>query len=285
MDKEMTGGLNVMPEPIDVAGTPIAPFGSYDHALACIEQSIESCRKTFWVAVNPQKLFRAWHEPDLLDILNRADVGFCDGVGISLAAMVLLGRRIHRVTGCDLFFRLLTLAAQKGWRVFLLGASEESNARACVNLRRKYADLQIVGSQNGYFKDSGATIEQINSAKPDLLFVGMGSPAQEYWISRHRKDLDATFCMGVGGSLDVASGMSRRAPAIFRKTGTEWFYQLATQPHRRLKRQSVYIPFTIRILAKKLFGSNGSAVWSIGSSHRSAGAEQIAAHLQKSHGE
>ena len=268
--------LRTMPEPVCVAGVPIVPFQSYDQALRCIEETIESRRKAFWVAINPQKVFRAWHEHDLLDILNRADVGICDGIGVSVASRVLLGRRIHRVTGCDLFFRLLPFTARKGWRVFMLGASEESNARACLNLRQRYPDLQIVGSQSGYFKHSVSVIEHINSTEADLLFVAMGSPAQEYWISRHHKHLNVPFCMGVGGSFDVASGLSRRAPAIFRRTGTEWFYQLVTQPHRRLKRQLVYVPFLLRVIGKRLCGSNGATVWAAKSAQRPMSVQGIA---------
>lgn len=284
METGMTGGLKVMPEPIFVAGVPVVPFLSYDHALACAEEAIESGRQTFWVAINPQKLFRAWHERPLLDVLNVADVGICDGVGISVAAKILLGKRIHRVTGCDLFFRLLPLTARKGWRVFMLGASEESNSRACMNLRQKYPGLQIVGSQSGYFKDSSPVIEHINSTKADMLFVAMGSPAQEYWISRHRRDIDAAFCMGVGGSFDVASGTARRAPAIFRRTGTEWFYQLITQPHRRLRRQAVYLPFMFRILVKRLRGSNGDTVWAVQSGRQPVDVRNVGARVQRSAG-
>jgi N-acetylglucosaminyldiphosphoundecaprenol N-acetyl-beta-D-mannosaminyltransferase len=280
----IAGGLLAMPEPVQVAGVPVAPFHSYDQALACIQETIESRRKAFWVAINPQKVFRAWHEPDLLDILNRADVGICDGVGVTVAAKVLLGRRIHRVTGCDLFFKLLPLTAQKGWRVFLLGASEESNSRACENLQQQYPGLQIVGSQSGYFKNSGAVIEHINSTKADMLFVAMGSPAQEYWISQHRDRINAAFCMGVGGSFDIAAGISRRAPAFFRRTGTEWLYQLVTQPTRRLKRQMVYVPFMLRVLGKRLSGSNGSTVWAVKPSRQPTKVPDMATSVQKSAG-
>lgn len=276
--------LQAVPEPISVAGVPVMPFESYDQALRRIEETVESRRKAFWVAINPQKVFRAWHEQDLLNVLNRADVGICDGVGISLAAKLLLGRRIHRVTGCDLFFRLVPLAAQRGWRVFLLGASEEVNARACANLQQKYPGLQIVGSQHGYFKNADSVIQQINSCKPDLLFVAMGSPTQEYWITRHRDQLNAPFCMGVGGTFDVASGVSRRAPAVFRKTGTEWLYQLITQPHRRLKRQLIYIPFMLRVMGKKLSGSNGSTVWAVKPKGEAADVRGYVAGVQRSPG-
>ena len=104
-----------VPEPVNVAGVPVVPFESYEQALASIETTIEGGQKTFWVAVNPQKCFRAWHESHLFGVLYRADIGICDGVGVSLAARILHGRTIKRCTGCDLFFRILPRAAQKGW--------------------------------------------------------------------------------------------------------------------------------------------------------------------------
>ena len=155
---------------------------------------------------------------------------------------------------------MLPYAARKGWGVFMLGASAESNAGACARLRQTYPDLRIVGHQDGYFTDSAQVVEQINASGADLVFVAMGSPTQEYWIAKHRELIDAPFCMGVGGSFDVVSGRIRRAPGIFRRTGTEWLFQLLTEPHKRFKRQTVYVPFMLRVVSKKLLGSIGQPV-------------------------
>src|ERR1035437_3723098 len=103
--------------------------------------------------------------------------------------------------------------------VFLLGASPESNRSASEKLRQDHAGLNIVGSRDGYFSDPQEVIEEINQARPDLLFVAMGSPKQELWIARHRDAIGASFCLGVGGSFDVAGGMVARAPMIFRRSG------------------------------------------------------------------
>jgi len=244
-----------VPTPINVMGVPVVPFESYGQALECVESTVESGRKSFWVAINPQKCHRAWQEPDLMDVLKGADVGFCDGVGISVASRILHGRGIDRCTGCDLFLKILALASQKDWRVFLLGASLESNAGACANFQEMYPGLRIVGRQDGFFKDSLQVVEQINASKADLLFVAMGSPKQEHWIWRHREAIDASFCMGVGGSFDVASGNLTRAPRIFQKTGTEFLFQLVTEPRKRWPRQKVYFPFMLKVIGKKVFGS------------------------------
>ena len=242
-----------LPRPLSVLRVPVMPFESYSRAVECVEQTIRSRRKSFWAVINPQKVYRATHDEKLFGILNSADVGICDGVGVAIASKVLHNRFLPRCTGCDLFFRLLAVSARKAWRVFLLGASPESNEGACRSLRKKYPGVQIVGRQHGYFEDSSKVVEQVNASKAELLFVAMGSPKQEYWISEHREGIDAPFCMGVGGSFDVASGTTKRAPKIFQRTGTEFLFQLMMQP-RRLRRQAVYLPYAVKVIKEKIFG-------------------------------
>ena len=114
--------------------------------------------------------------------------------------------------------------------LFLLGASAESNRQAAAALVERYPALQIVGREDGYFQDSEAIVRKINASDAELLFVAMGSPKQELWIAQHRDAIEAPFCMGVGGTFDVAAGTARRAPIIFQKTGTEFLFQLVTRP-------------------------------------------------------
>jgi len=248
-------GSRYMPRPVDVMGVPVMPFESYSQALGCIEATIEEGRKSFWIAVNPQKIYRAWHDQGLSDVLKRADATYCDGVGVSIASKILHGHGLGRITGCDLFFKAVSMASKKGLGVFLLGASPESNSGACRELKKMHPDLRIVGRQDGYFKDSAAVVEQINASKADLLFVAMGTPKQEYWIDRHREDINASFCMGVGGSFDVASGTLKRAPEIFQRTGTEFVFQLITEPLKRWPRQKVYFPFMFRVIGRRVIAS------------------------------
>ena len=79
----------------------------------------------------------------------------------------------------------------------------------------------------------------------------MGSPKQEYWISEHWQEIKTNFCMGVGGSFDVAAGTLKRAPAVFRATGTEFLYRLAREPLKRWSIQKVLFPYAFQILEKK----------------------------------
>jgi len=247
-----------MPAAVTVMGIPVVPFETYDHALGCIEAAIDSDRKALCVAVNPIKMYRAWHEPELLSLLRQTDINICDGIGVSFASRILNSRGIPRITGCDLFFRLLSLATRKRWGVYLLGASTESNAAARLGLQKMYPHLRIVGWHDGYFEDSSEIVEHINASGAELLFVAMGSPKQEHWIWRHRQLINASFCMGVGGSFDVASGSVKRAPRIFRATGTEFLFRFAMEPYKRLTHQGILLRFLLRVLGSKLSGAGTS---------------------------
>jgi len=241
------------PERVSIMGVDVVPFRSYTHASDYIESVIESGQKSCCVAINPEKIHRAHRDPEIKAILQQADIGICDGVGISLAARLLYGHKIKRCTGIDLFLNLIDHAAQKGWKVFLLGASAESNETAYRKLLEMYGDLQIVGRHHGYFEDTNIVIDHINAADPDIVFVGMGSPKQEKWISANRRFINAAFCMGVGGSFDIIAGKTSRAPKFFRKTGTEFLYRLFAQP-KRWKRQLSLPRFAWAVLKAKVFG-------------------------------
>jgi len=241
-----------IPAPLSIAGIPVVPFETYDQALDCVTEAMESGRRSFWVAINPIKIYRTWRAPELRDLLRHIDVGICDGVGISIASRILHGRGIPRITGCDLFFRLLELAAQRQWGVYLLGASPESSAAACPELQRMYPDLKIAGTQDGYFENSDEVIERINASGADLLFVAMGSPKQEEWIARHREAIHTRFCMGVEGNLDVAAGRIKRAPKVFRVTGTEFLFRFILEPRKRLSHQGILLSFLLEVIGRKL---------------------------------
>jgi N-acetylglucosaminyldiphosphoundecaprenol N-acetyl-beta-D-mannosaminyltransferase len=236
-----------VPNSLSILGTRVSVFDPDDEALHVIRRRISSRQPTFCVALNPEKVYRASHDPQLSQVLDSAHIRICDGVGISLAAMLLYRQRLPRCTGIDLFLRLIRLSVQEGWGLFLLGASPEINSAACRALLDQFPGLKIVGSQDGYFRDSAPVVESINQSGADLLFVALGSPRQEFWISEQMHGLQASFCMGVGGSLDVVSGAVKRAPTSFRKTGTEWLYRLIVQPSR-LRRQMVLPLFALGIL-------------------------------------
>ena len=235
------------PDTVSILGIDVSAFVSYEDALDLIHRRIQAGTQTFCVAINPEKVHQARRSVELQNSLRSAHVRICDGIGVSLASMLLHHRRIPRCTGIDLFLKVIQLAEKEGLKIFVLGASAETNEAGCRALVATWPGLRIVGHHHGYFKDSACVLESINESGADLLFVAMGSPRQELWISDNLPNLSVSFCMGIGGTLDVVSGVVARAPALARAIGAEWLYRLISQPSR-LRRQAILPVFAMDVL-------------------------------------
>lgn len=219
----------------------------YDRMASSLLDNMEEKRKSFVVAVNPIKIMKAQRDEELRQLLNQADYQIPDGMGVIWASKLKKGNIRQRVTGIDLMLRLCKEAAVHGKRVFLYGAKPGIAEQTKEKLEQLCPGLEIVGTQHGYENDKEKIVQTINDAKPDILFVALGSPQQEHWIIQHKNNLHPYVFQGVGGSFDVISGNVKRAPAFFRKNGLEWFYRLVTEPWR-LRRQLVLPLFLLKAL-------------------------------------
>ncbi len=221
---------------INVLGVPLHAI-TQEETLRVIDERVQRRQFTQHGAVNVAKLVKMQKDSDLYEAVASCDIVSIDGMGVVWGAR-LLGERVpERVTGIDLFARLLQLAAQRGYRIFLLGATPEVLDMLLARLARDLPSLQIAGSHHGYFwEDEQRVVEQIKRSGAQLLFVAMSSPKKEAFINRWNKGLGVTFVMGVGGSFDVLSGKVRRAPRWLQQHGLEWLFRLAQEPRRMWKR-------------------------------------------------
>ncbi len=229
-----------------VFGTPITCFRSFEDAADSILRRIRQNQKTFCVAINPEKICFARNDADFGELLWKAHIHICDGMGVSAAVRLINGWRIPRITGVELFFRLLEAAERESLRVFLLGAKRETSDRLSEVIHSEYPHLQVAGRHHGFFDTADEVIRCINTSRADMLFAALGSPRQERWLGQHLEQLDVPFCMGVGGSFNILTGDVKRAPKLFRRTGTEFLYRLVCEPWR-WRRQAVLPVFAIRV--------------------------------------
>ncbi|WP_163526909.1 WecB/TagA/CpsF family glycosyltransferase [Halobacillus ihumii] len=209
---------------------------SYEQLKEKVMSDIEQKRQSYIVAINPEKILKAQQDAELRRLLNQATYQIPDGVGVLLASKIKGGNISQRVTGIDMFLTLCEQAALHNKSVFLYGAKPGVADKAKEGLLRRYPNLKIAGVLDGYVKDQDFIKQEINAAKPDILFVALGSPRQEHWIVENMKHLNVRIFQGVGGSFDVLSGKVKRAPAIFQRFGVEWLYRLILEPWR-IKRQ------------------------------------------------
>jgi len=211
----------------------------------------ETNQKTFVVTANPEIVMHAQVDTEYRAILDRADYITADGIGIVKAAQLIGQPLPERVSGYDIMMDLLKEADARKLKVFLLGASETTNAQAAERVRTDFPGIDLVGTQHGFFDwEDPSLAARIQAAQPDLVFVALGFPRQELWINQHLDQFTKGIFIGVGGSLDVLSGNVQRAPEIWQKMNLEWFYRLVKQPSR-WKRMLVLPQFALVMLRKR----------------------------------
>jgi len=167
-------------------------------------------------------------------IVNASALSLCDTVGVLTVAR-RRGMDLHeRVTGVELTERLCAMAAARGIPVYFLGGAQGVAADAAAILEVRFPGLIVTGERSGYFSESESAdvAAAIKASGAKLLFVGMGSPRQEYWIADHLRETGCGAAIGVGGSFDVLGGRIDRAPRMVRRYGLEWLYRLVKEPHR-----------------------------------------------------
>lgn len=186
------------------------------------------------VTINGPMLVRASQDGRTGELFNAASLVTADGAGVVLAARILGLPPLVRVPGIDLVGHVCALCAQEGFRIYLLGAAPGVAEEAGRVLQTRYAGLQISGTHHGYLTpaEERAVLQSIRTARPHLILVALGSPKQEQWIAAHLESLGPVVCIGVGGTLDVLAGRTRRAPGWMQRAGLEWAYRLVQEPRR-----------------------------------------------------
>lgn len=241
--------------PIAILGVPFDPVTTSE-AIARIEEMVASRMPHYLVTANVDFLVQAQADVELRRILLDAHLVLCDGTPILWASRLLGNRLPERVAGADLAPLLIQVAAQKKYRLFFLGATPESAARAVARMRTAYPALIIAGHYSPPFNtllefDHEEIKRRIFEAKPDLLFVAFGCPKAEKWMAMHYRSLGVPVAAGVGATIDFLAGQVKRAPMWMRRSGTEWLFRLAQEPRRLFGRYAKDLwVFGLRILAQ-----------------------------------
>lgn len=211
---------------------------SLDETVDEIEKIIARGVPTQHVVINASKVNLMEADPELASIVNECPLINADGASIVWAAKKLEVPLGERVTGIDLFQRLVGLASEKGYRIYLFGAKEEVVTKVKAIFEDMYPDIQIVGYRNGYFTeaDEPQIVSDMAASGADMMFVAFSSPKKEYWVHKYIDQIGIPFVMGVGGSFDVVAGVTDRAPTWMQEHGLEWFYRFIQEPGRLWKR-------------------------------------------------
>ena len=222
-----------MEQRLEILGVGIDKVTS-QQALDNIADFIASGQPHQIVTANAEIIYQASKNEKMRNIINNAQMVTADGSGVVWASRQLGEPLEQRVTGIDLVNSICERSAQAKWKIYILGSAPGVAATAAMNIRDKFPGCNIVGTHHGYFnaKEEKQILAELEQLKPDVLFVALGAPKQEYWIADHLADLGIPVGMGIGGSMDVLSGNVKRAPKWMQKMSLEWLYRLLIQPTR-----------------------------------------------------
>ncbi len=205
--------------------------------------------------VNAHVINESFDIPELRQSLRGADLVYCDGYGVRLAAR-LIGLPVpHRMTGADWIWAVAAMCEEAGHSIYLLGSDPGASAEAAAALERWYPRLDVRGYHHGYFDiespHNERVVEHINEVKPDVLLVGMGTPQQELWAERYFDRIDASVVWTVGALFDYLSKRIPRAPHLLSDNGLEWVFRLAMEPRRLWRRYLIGNPvFLSRVIGE-----------------------------------
>lgn len=225
---------NSRAERLTLVGVPV-DAATFESMLAQIAGWIARGDRAYQICtVSPEFVMIAQDDPAFMRALHGADLCVADGVGLLLAAR-LLGRRLpERVTGSDGVPLIARRAAERGWKLFLLGAAPGVAEQAAARLVAGNPGLCIAGTYAGSPSpdEEEDIVARVNASGADILFVAYGAPRQDLWIARNRDRLSVSVAMGVGGTFDFIAGVVPRAPRWMRRLALEWLYRLLRQPWR-----------------------------------------------------
>lgn len=211
-------------------------------------------RPFYSTSANGQVLALCGKDENFLALMRKADQIHADGMPMVLYSKYFSSKPLPgRVATTDLVHEVAALAGEAGASFYFLGASEEVNAGAVEEMRRRYPKLVFAGRRNGYFsrEDEDGIAAEINAARPDLLWIGLGVPLEQQFVERN---IDRLTGVGViktsGGLFDFISGKNSRAPAWMQAAGLEWLYRTWLEPRRLAMRYLTTNPQAICALIR-----------------------------------
>ncbi len=201
----------------------------------------------------------AYEKPWFREFMNGADIVRLEGDGLRWGARILGYQTPRRIVFADWVWDLAEMAAAQGLSLFLLGSRPGVAEKAAARLRERFPNLRIAGAHHGYFDktpgsaENEGVIQKINSARPNILFVGFGMPLQERWLSENWPRLDVNVAFTCGALFDYVSGDLRRSPKWLNDHGLEWLGRLIIEPRRLWRRYLIGNPlFLWRVLKQRL---------------------------------
>ena len=235
IDKDQIPTCNIM-------GVNIAAI-NMERLLDFTEKNIKELSGDYLCVSNVHTTVTSYDDPDYCAVQNGGIMAIPDGGPLSTVGRKRGFQNMERTTGPSYMGEILKLSAEKGYRHYFYGSTEETLEKLYQKLTASYPSIQIAGMYSPPFRpttpeEDAAVVKRINETKPDFVWVGLGAPKQEKWMAAHQGVVEG-FMVGVGAGFDYFAGNIERAPEWMQKCNLEWFYRLMQDPKRLFKRYLV----------------------------------------------
>lgn len=231
--------------------------GTYTSFLGRILELGELNKSSYVCVSNVHMCIEAYDDIDFAAIVNSADLVTPDGMPLAKAIHFIYGKQQDRVAGMDVLPDLLSEAEERGLSCYIYGGSDKMLINSEHYIKEKFPALRC-GYHSPPFRtltdlEKQEDIDRINGFGAHLVFVALGCPKQERWMSEMKGHINACM-LGIGGALPVMIGMQDRAPSWMQKSSLEWLYRLGQEPKRLFKRYAYTNTKFVYLLMKQKVG-------------------------------
>jgi N-acetylglucosaminyldiphosphoundecaprenol N-acetyl-beta-D-mannosaminyltransferase len=237
---------------VNILGTKVTAI-NIQQTIDTINDWINNKDNHYICVIPAHSIMQGYHNLQLREIFKLSGLTTPDGMPIVWLLRLQGYQNVDRVYGPDLMQAVCEHSVNSGWRHYFYGGQPGVAQQLSDKLKTQYPGLQIAGFYSPPFRqlthdEDEEIIANINSTHPDIVWVGLGSPKQEYWMHDHLGKLDASVMIGVGAAFDFLSGSKRQAPRWIQRSGFEWLFRLANEPLRLWRRYADYPIFVFLVL-------------------------------------
>ncbi len=240
---------------IDILGVGVSAV-NLDDAVLMIERWICEGSRNYVCVTGVHGVMESRHNERLRRIHRQAGMVTPDGMPLVWFARLLGGQRLQRVCGPDLMQTMTAISELRRYRQFYYGGAEGVAGKLKQKLIDSCPKLEVAGALCPPFREltaaeDEAIVDAINAARPDIVWVGLSTPKQEFWMASHIGLVEAPVMIGVGAAFDFLAGTKRRAPAWMQRNGLEWLFRLCSEPRRLWRRYAYIVPAFVMLTGRE----------------------------------
>jgi N-acetylglucosaminyldiphosphoundecaprenol N-acetyl-beta-D-mannosaminyltransferase len=242
----------------NILGVDISAI-NLSEAIQQMASWIEEGSRRYVSVCNVHTVIECRRDRELRRIINGSGMATPDGMPLVWACRRLGNRDVTRVCGSDLMLAFCEYSVTRGYSHFFYGGATWVAQELASDLQHRFPGLKVAGAYTPPLLELGSieqptVIKAINDARPDVVWVGLGTPKQDYWVDKHRPLLNAPVLVPVGAAFDFHTGRVSRAPIWMQRMGLEWLFRLSQEPGRLAYRYLVYNSLFVLLVFSQVLG-------------------------------